>query len=721
MMTCASEIMRLSTLGENMDYNQRASLHKCAEAFRSFLQVGAQSVIMKYKHEPLLYQYSSDCTPVRTMKHITRTTEGKLRITRHARHTGEYLIQRAFLTSADGDIMSIIERPLKLQDKTAFMHLHCMRKLMKFPHELHHMGIQIVHQIYDRAVLSAMQRIVPQFFHILIESIRHKDGKETASAVALRTWINIVGCVCHDIHKSLIWAIKDLNLKPMCNSLWIISESARNGYDLLLLPVGHWLVERIMFEDWDGMSEQDLSTFYMALGVESSWLDIYVRCQPRFHEGRFKLARDMFVDDQACNIAIDIFMHSWDFRTFSDSTWLTTTSSSRTMVRSFILGLKDLVHFAIAHKASEYHIKGIIAHGNDTTMMLAATIATSSFVAEEALATCVDNDRLPLVVGQVRDDMALNTAWVLNMSGRVWTALATLLNIDKDKLKNQSMHSALVQNCFITCKVQPATLAPFTLLTGNAHANIEAFKAGPVPSPTWTNHWKIHTLLNMGFPVHAIHKGLLAMARASWSANITEQGHVAMSQVAKKHPKMKAVTMQDKALLISCKPLVQQTSDAHEKAIEKLHEELARLDRKKPSRCHGKHMMVRQLIRHGKHAIQSKKCDKWKNPSRTLTLVRKNVFTKHGKVWDNMLERQRTEFHDVHSPSGYPSASAFGETQRHMAQNQTTQIGHPARFSRQWRMHQNVPCQILSCRFGENGIHLGRHRSQSVHRPGECI
>ena len=91
-------------------------------------------------------------------------------------------------------------------------------------------------------------------------------------------------------------------------------------------------------------------------------------------------------------------------------------------------------------------------------------------------------------------------------------------------------------------------------------------------------------MLNMGFLLHEIHKGLLALGRASWSANITEQGHVAMSQVAKKHPKMKGVTMQDKAFLISAKPLVQQPSDAHEKAIEKLEADLARLDRKQPGR-----------------------------------------------------------------------------------------------------------------------------------------
>ena len=170
------------------------------------------------------------------------------------------------------------------------------------------------------------------------------------------------------------------------------------------------------------MSEDDLNTFYMMLGVDASWLHIYVKCQLRFHEGRFKLARHMFADDQALNIAIDILMHSWDFRTFSDSRWLTASTTSRTMVRAFIFGLKDLVHFAIANNASDYHLKGVIAQSHDTTMMLAATIAISSFVAEDAMATCIDNDRLPLVVGQVMDDMALNTAWMLNINGSEWTA-----------------------------------------------------------------------------------------------------------------------------------------------------------------------------------------------------------------------------------------------------------------------------------------------------------
>ena len=184
--------------------------------------------------------------------------------------------------------------------------------------------------------------------------------------------------------------------------------------------------------------------------------------------------------------------------------------------------------------------------------------------------------------------------------------------------------------------------APFTLLKGDAHANIDAFKSQPVPSPPWTTEWKIHTLLNMGFPTHVIHEGLRAMARASWSANITEQGHVALAMVAKTHPQMKAVTMQDKAFGISAKPLVQPNPNAHEVAIEQLQHALAKLDSKMPSRCHGKHIVVRQLIKHGQHAIKGKASEKWKQ--RTLTHVRKTVFTKHASTWKNMLESQKSSF-----------------------------------------------------------------------------
>ena len=132
--------------------------------------------------------------------------------------------------------------------------------------------------------------------------------------------------------------------------------------------------------------------------------------------------------------------------------------------------------------------------------------------------------------------------------------------VDSIGVTSQHQQGPAQEQCHeVSIGAQPAVSAPFTLLVGDVQANIEAFKAGPVPSPIWTTQWEIHTLLNMGIPVHEIHNGLRTMSRASWSANLTEQGHVAMSQVAKKHPKMKGVTMQDKAFLISAKPLVQKT------------------------------------------------------------------------------------------------------------------------------------------------------------------
>ena len=83
-------------------------------------------------------------------------------------------------------------------------------------------------------------------------------------------------------------------------------ESARNGYDLLIKHLSSWLPSRVYYEDWESMDEDDLRSLYASLGVDATWIAIYVEVQPRFHEGRFKIAKHMEHNGMAVQMITDI-------------------------------------------------------------------------------------------------------------------------------------------------------------------------------------------------------------------------------------------------------------------------------------------------------------------------------------------------------------------------------------------------------------------------------
>ena len=107
-----------------------------------------------------------------------------------------------------------------------------------------------------------------------------------------------------------------------------VSESCRNGYNILMRYVSAWLPSMILIENWADMDDDELRSLYTCLGVDATWLDTYVHVQPRYHEGHFKVASHMQYDSHSAEIIMDLLMHTWLFRKFTSSRWLTLGEAS---------------------------------------------------------------------------------------------------------------------------------------------------------------------------------------------------------------------------------------------------------------------------------------------------------------------------------------------------------------------------------------------------------
>ena len=81
----------------------RAEMESCrrlCEASKLWLRQRALQWISSRTQEPILQRSSAECTPINTRPIHNKLYE-HMRVTRHGRHTAEYLVQRVFLMPTD--------------------------------------------------------------------------------------------------------------------------------------------------------------------------------------------------------------------------------------------------------------------------------------------------------------------------------------------------------------------------------------------------------------------------------------------------------------------------------------------------------------------------------------------------------------------------------------------------------------------------------------------
>lgn len=133
-------------------------VHKLSSMLVWFLRERGIRFMQKRKGRPLLYQYSSDVTPLMTTVSYRMNKKG-LGVRRRGKKSSEYLVQRLFLADAGGDVATVLERPLIMDDKCAITHWFAAGQLFPGGLDLGHDNILVVHHCYDRALAGPLGRL----------------------------------------------------------------------------------------------------------------------------------------------------------------------------------------------------------------------------------------------------------------------------------------------------------------------------------------------------------------------------------------------------------------------------------------------------------------------------------------------------------------------------------------------------------------------------------
>lgn len=311
LLDCAERFCRPSAVCDKRDLDR---LHKACEVLRHGLKERACRLVRQNAERTIVLQYGADVTPLITMeRHLAAYG-----VLRKGRESKEFLVQRLFLEVEVGRPVAVLEVPLPMDDKTAYAHFAACRAFFKTPRELGHQGLCIIFHKYDRALQTSLDRMHRQFQAALDDRTAEQEHEGRSYRLWLTNWFFCVGCFAHDCHGGLKWAIASFAKDKDCmRSAFILHESLRHGYGLLVKHVARWLQTVVAFRDWENPEAREL---YRLLGMEEEdWLDALCDLQIRFEGGRLWIAEKFKERDDLLGLLTSVLLKAWKFRRFSES------------------------------------------------------------------------------------------------------------------------------------------------------------------------------------------------------------------------------------------------------------------------------------------------------------------------------------------------------------------------------------------------------------------
>ena len=97
------------------------------------------------------------------------------------------------------------------------------------------------------------------------------ESEADALLSTLTSWCTFVGCYAHDLSDSLKWNAMDfLGDAGKMRSRWVVCQSLRNAYDLLVGTLNVWMASHLVCEDSHDFYV--LLCFWKMLRIGEEWL-----------------------------------------------------------------------------------------------------------------------------------------------------------------------------------------------------------------------------------------------------------------------------------------------------------------------------------------------------------------------------------------------------------------------------------------------------------------
>ena len=404
------------------------------------------NVLLSDPAQACLIVDSCDGTPLITRKRLRCKTDA-LGVIRSQRSTGEWLIQRQLCLTESGGRAVLFSHPRQMKTKTSWAHFQATRELSKTGREFGLTGLVIQHTVLDRAIQGSLHRHMKELHNLVHAHMTRNMSEGRAWLLTLLTWPTSAGCSMHDFHTGFKRGMAAyINEKQFTSGLYGAVEALRDSFSSIVQGLGEWLPSVVRFVDWD-IAEQEVYAFYCMFALPPPLVEALMTLQLRFDGTHLCIAKKMEESPTSAQLVTTELLSLWRFSEWSDSRWGGMGKTSKAMVGAFATGLCSCVEFLRYRKAiSEYYIKAC-TNMTDRHRRAFVVGAMSSHLSDAVLYELLDDNRVPLLLPTIDNEIRMETEWLLTIPDSHWGLLANLCGASVVSLKSECIDATLTSAC----------------------------------------------------------------------------------------------------------------------------------------------------------------------------------------------------------------------------------------------------------------------------------
>eukprot|EP00971_Amphidinium_carterae_P240484 4774089-Amphidinium_carterae.1 len=430
-------VLRLGQPTASLSQSESGTCRQLTEVVKQSLGECVASAVECGRGRPVLFQYASDCTPMKVAHRISAgsVSSSSRSIIRQGYSLKEFLVQTGFLKYFKSDneigVKVLLREPLALEHGKKAVNLFTAAVDFIPKLECLTQGIRVMGYVFDRAQYSSLGRMLAQ-------AQRIKDERSRSGDTVLEpymTWPINIPCAAHDAQNALKWALQiGTGDAEMVKDIYIIVESLRNSIDTLHMHLSAFVSEYLSPAE-SVLDSDALRQMWGALGQTEETLEFLVESQLRFSCDQLLIHPNFADQEDAPERVATVLMSIARFPKFTESRWLSVASAARALTSALLLGMDQWAETALsAEGTSEYYLGGYRRFSQDHKLMV-MRIAMASYPADAFLA-------------------------------EVWQMLCSAASgaANGEAFRSDCMHSALVVQAFIRDKtLMPLHTLPYCL------------------------------------------------------------------------------------------------------------------------------------------------------------------------------------------------------------------------------------------------------------------
>ena len=557
-------VQKFAKISDGLSSSDLSDLSKVAACLAVFLHSRSKKLILDTPEQPVCLQFGADCTPVKLRTQVSHK-HGRTSAQLVGRKALEIYVQEVFvstyLSSGEKKHMLVLREPLVLRHGKSMQAL-LAATLRNFPAVDLLCGtgnrICISHMCLDRGMSPSFRQAMSGHWIAEQASRMASISDHDPHQASLLTWHTSLPCACHDAHNSLMRAHATLFsenadlLKSLYVSIQVYKQCSVSVLSCIVSWYGRVLQGR---PDQDLPPTQALADMYTALGAAPPLVEFLSAEAGLFWEDSSQqlVVKASFLDRPACvqDLTANL-LQCYHFDTFTTSRWCTVGTSSRQLTLAMCTGYLHLFdHMQQTGCISTYE-SGQGLKLSVIEKRFAVTIGLVSHVPDAFLAFSLGENRLAKFPEAAMQTVLIEQEYLESLPLHVWQRLATFVQWTATELRDHVISGVLVSTSYLHIKVFDALQDLPWSLCSNPGEKLEALRALQAP-PQDPVAAKIWSLLQIGYPMPQLLKGLELLSSCTWTTSFTEKLHASSSLCRRHHPDYSENTHSARSFVHSCR------------------------------------------------------------------------------------------------------------------------------------------------------------------------